>query len=101
MKIVLLDGNQIKNISDLHETFASALGFPGYYGRNLDALHDALTDITEKVGIIIVNVEALTQSLGAGWDGFLELLADVEGENIAVCFDPFDELEYVDGGDGE
>ena len=31
--------------SDLHDAFASALTFPGYYGRNLNALADCLYDV--------------------------------------------------------
>lgn len=31
--------------SDLHDAFASTLSFPGYYGRNLNALADCLYDV--------------------------------------------------------
>lgn len=30
--------------ASFHDAIAAALGFPGYYGRNLDALYDCLTD---------------------------------------------------------
>ena len=50
MKIVLLNGAEIT-----HEILAEKLGFPPYYGRNLDALHDCLTDIAEDTAIILQN----------------------------------------------
>ena len=48
MKIVLLDGAQIT-----HEALAQRFSFPACYGRNLDALHDCLTDIAEETAIIV------------------------------------------------
>src|SRR4029434_442392 len=31
--------------SKMHEALSSGLGFPAYYGRNLDALNDCIIDI--------------------------------------------------------
>ena len=42
MKIVL-DLRKTKTPEELHARLQQALGFPDYYGRNLDALHDMLT----------------------------------------------------------
>ncbi|WP_323791836.1 barstar family protein [Nocardioides sp.] len=39
-----LDGAQVLTVGALHEALAEALGFPDYYGRNLDALADCLSD---------------------------------------------------------
>ena len=33
------------SVEDMHEAIAAGLDFPDYYGRNLDALNDCLTDI--------------------------------------------------------
>lgn len=40
---------------EIHEYIAEKMAFPEYYGHNLDALYDCLTDITEPtaVGIAI------------------------------------------------
>lgn len=40
----LLDLSGIRDEEAFHEYVASSLGFPEYYGRNLDALWDCLTD---------------------------------------------------------
>src|SRR6266516_6357923 len=34
--------------SDLHRNIAEALHFPGYYGRNLDALNDCMRDVVAQ-----------------------------------------------------
>lgn len=48
----------------LHDTLAETLDFPEWYGRNLDALHDCLTDIREETEIQIRNEKALAEHLG-------------------------------------
>ena len=37
---------------DVHQAFAEALSFPDYYGNNLDALHDCLTEMSGKVRLL-------------------------------------------------
>jgi len=39
--------------AQLHETLARALDFPSWYGKNLDALYDVLTDISEETVIAV------------------------------------------------
>ena len=41
---VILDGALILNREMLHDTLSTALRLPEWYGRNLDALYDCLTD---------------------------------------------------------
>ena len=36
---------EIRTKEDFHSTLAKALNFPDWYGGNLDALHDLLTEI--------------------------------------------------------
>ena len=91
MKIVLLDPEQILSIDDLHRSFAGTLGFPDYYGKNLDALHDCLTDIHGEVGVIAVNTEALRRNVGPRrWKAFTRLMADLQEEKkLRYTEDPF------------
>jgi ribonuclease inhibitor len=42
---VILDLTRPKSVDELHQYLAEKLDFPEYYGANLDALYDALTDI--------------------------------------------------------
>ena len=48
MRICILDGETILDKDMLHDTLAAALDFPDWYGRNLDALYDCLTDLAEE-----------------------------------------------------
>lgn len=40
----------------LHEAFARALDFPAWYGNNLDALYDCLTDLEEETNLTVCNL---------------------------------------------
>lgn len=45
MKKYILDFRKVNNIEEAHEELKSALDFPDYYGKNLDALNDCLSEI--------------------------------------------------------
>ena len=95
MKIVLLDGEKIRAKADVHAAFAEALSFPEYYGNNLDALHDMLTERGDEIGVIAVNAKMLSENLGKWWNSLIRLLSDVkeERDGFYVCVDPFGECE--------
>ena len=48
----VIDCTQIKTREDLHRIFRETLGFPEWYGSNLDALHDCLTEMSGKVRLL-------------------------------------------------
>lgn len=64
MLICILDGNNITNKETLHDTLAGSLQLPDWYGRNLDALYDCLSDIQEETEIRFLHEEALEDYLG-------------------------------------
>ena len=49
----VLDGSSVGSREALHRTLAAGLRLPDWYGGNLDALHDCLTDITEPTELVI------------------------------------------------
>ena len=55
MKYVL-DAEKMQTREEMHEYLKEVLEFPEYYGGNLDALYDCLTDM-EDVEIVIQNLE--------------------------------------------
>ena len=63
MKEIFIDGENIHTKEQLHSAFAEQLGFPEWYGGNLDALHDCLTDIREDVTIRFVDFDDLEEHL--------------------------------------
>lgn len=52
MKQLTLDGNILADAAQVHDYLKEMLGFPEYYGKNLDALHDCLTDL-DNIEILI------------------------------------------------
>lgn len=81
MKTIIIDGNEIISMSDIHSIFAEELGFPEWYGKNLDALYDCLGDVTEEVEIIFENTDELEENIGISFKKLIRLLEDVSSEN--------------------
>ncbi len=46
-KTVEIDCSRIKSMNDFHAVFKEALGFPDFYGNNMDAWIDCMTSIDE------------------------------------------------------
>lgn len=81
MKILVIDGAKIENMEALHKFLAWNLRFPLWYGNNLDALHDCLTDLAEPTAIQVVNIEELREHLGLVSHGFFRVLRAAAEEN--------------------
>ena len=65
MKRVILDCEKLIQRKQAHMYLAETLGFPDYYGKNLDALYDCLTEIGECV-IVLKGEDLLRESGGYG-----------------------------------
>lgn len=77
----IIDGNEIGDRDALHDALARQLALPDWYGRNLDALYDCLTDLREPSEIRLTNTAALFDHLGGYAGRFLAALHDACGEN--------------------
>lgn len=55
------------------------LGFPDYYGNNLDALYDCLTEMEAE--LTIVHSGLMKESLGEYFYRLLRVLEDAQAEN--------------------
>lgn len=55
MKKITLDFENISNKEEMHKYLAEEFEFPDYYGGNLDALFECLTDIAEPTAVNIIN----------------------------------------------
>lgn len=58
----ILDCTRVHSLSGLHAELAALLSFPDYYGANLDALHDCLTDMA--VTLRVTHWDALEEAIG-------------------------------------
>lgn len=50
-----LNGALFGNACQFHNYLANQLHFPAWYGRNLDALYDCLTDLTADTELELLN----------------------------------------------
>ncbi|HBA48954.1 MAG TPA: hypothetical protein DCZ91_14395 [Lachnospiraceae bacterium] len=84
MKICIIDGAAITDKNRLHDVLSESLQLPDWYGRNLDALYDCLTDMQEVTEVHILQVSALESNLGRYAKAFLKMLGEVSEDNTAV-----------------
>lgn len=78
---VYLDGRALDSREALHQALSALLAFPAYYGKNLDALHDCLTDLSDPVHLTVLHAQALEDALGAYCRSFQRVLSDSAQEN--------------------
>lgn len=64
MRLLLLDMNEMENEEAVHNYLMEQLEFPEYYGKNLDALSDMLTDgLVENICVEMVRCTDLNAPL--------------------------------------
>lgn len=51
----ILDAERMKTKMEAHEYLAEVFGFPEHYGKNLDALHDCLSEL-ENLEVEVENL---------------------------------------------
>lgn len=96
MKTVLIDARAIEGRDSFHEVFASALGFPSWYGNNMDAwincmssldeTGDGLSDVKVQPGEVLVialeNASNFKRRCPELWQDLLECAAFVNWRRI-------------------
>lgn len=84
---IILDGAAMTDRPAAHSHLAEKLDLPAYYGRNLDALYDALTEL--RGDIRLRNPAAVAEHLGAYGEALLDTLREAaqENPNLTVTFD--------------
>ena len=64
METIVIDGERMLNRRAAHDHLAERLSLPDYYGRNLDALYDLLTEREGPTRILIRHGDTLLSWLG-------------------------------------
>ncbi len=80
-----LDLSQARDKDALHALLAQTLPLPSYYGRNLDALFDVLTDAHELWDICFTHCAEAAAALGDYMDAFRATITDAVQEGAEVC----------------
>lgn len=87
---LILEGGEISDRTQLYDTLKILLGNPEVFGRNLDGLHDVLTDLlpAHRIALTVKNFSALENALGRYALLFRRMLAELaeEDERFSVEF---------------
>lgn len=95
-----VDFSEVKQYGDIHKILRRDLEFPDYYGGNLDALWDCLTDqlLSGITYIEIVSFDKILKEYSNEWQGILEVFKETKhayGDKYSNNF--FVTLVYDDG----
>ena len=80
MMTFVLNGTEIGSRKELHEKLAEGLCLPEWYGANLDALYDCLTEL-EETTIRVTATEVLRGTLGGYAAGLFRVLREAAEDN--------------------
>ncbi len=83
MDYTVIDCAQVTGPESFHEALMVALDLPDYYGKNLDALFDCLTDINQFTYLVLAHFEML----GDWKEGFRAVFHDATQENPMLVID--------------
>ena len=84
MRKITLDIERMRSLPMLHKYLHTALALPEYYGANLDAFYDCLTEIAEPTELVVPQKVAAEAYLGWYGQQFLQMLEDAAAENEAL-----------------
>ena len=79
MRYVIISGECITSKEELHVALREHLEFPEYTGRNLDALHDILAEMS--VTLEIRNADVLRDYLGDYGERLMRMLSALDRES--------------------
>ena len=89
MRKIELNFNIPHTRSQIHEYLKEKLEFPDYYGNNLDALYDCLTDICEPTAIGLYfsysDYDEEDHDLASYFDKVKKVFRDAEEDNKALA----------------
>lgn len=75
--MITLDAAGLREKTQAHEYLMEALALPDYYGKNLDALYDCLTELGETE-IQFVNLDT---AAGSYFSKVLDLFQEAQADN--------------------
>ena len=75
---------EINGRKELHDLLSRELQLPEWYGRNLDALWDCLTDLCEETEVEIWGVETFEEEMGDYVRRLVQLMKDAAEENACL-----------------
>ena len=86
MTLTILDGRMMTDRDTAHDYLAEALSLPDYYGHNLDALFDCLTERTPDDFILIEHAASVPAYLSEYGERLLEVFREACAEGGPSVF---------------
>ena len=85
----IIDLNGITTRQQFHEQVMQKLPCPEYYGRNLDALYDVITDRSEPVEIVFLQFRDFLHQMPGYAEAVENMCMDVmaKNKNVKVTFE--------------
>ena len=81
MKIYLLDGKDMTSREKAYRVIENVLPMPEWFGHNLDALYDSLSEMDSDSAIVFVNLNDLRENLGPYADKMLACFRELADED--------------------
>lgn len=81
MRCCYLEGKRMTDKQAAHAHLKEVLGLPDYYGNNLDALYDCLTEAGDYTLVCLTGPEQVRENLGDYGDRLIATLRDAGAEN--------------------
>ncbi len=82
MKYIQLAIEHMGTQARLHSYLKKQLGFPDHYGKNLDALYDCLTELSEPVTVTIPKaIEGIDEGLGTYGETVVQVFREAAKRN--------------------
>lgn len=80
MKELVLDIENVCGADEFYDLLGKQIELPAYFGRNLDALHDVLTEQPETIKITLVNTDVMEAMAPKFLRKLKRMLEDVANE---------------------
>ena len=74
--MITLDGKRMTGRQAMHEELKRRLSLPDYYGGNLDALNDCLSERRERELVVSEDAGAFLEACGSAAVGLLRVFND-------------------------
>jgi len=99
----ILDLSDVTDRDELYDAIEDQLPVPNYFGRNLDALYDDLSEVGDNWDLVVKNYEEFADSDPQYFKKFKHTLKDlmVDIPDFTVHFSSDDEDDYDSGDESE
>ncbi len=99
----ILDLSDVTDRDELYDAIEDQLPVPNYFGRNLDALYDDLSEVGDDWDLVVKNYEEFADSDPQYFKKFKHTLKDlmVDIPDFTVHFSSDDEDDYDNGDESE